>query len=329
MTTETTGLAVIEDETALTVLTTGFDDLINSVREKVENDVADISKKKGRDEIVSNAFKVTKSKTYIEGRINDLIAQKREEIKPTLEIIETLKGNKKKSNETLSQLARDTRSVITQWEAEQRAIEAARIAREADEELAIEIAADEELAGFMDADHDREVKAEAARIEAKRVSDEEEATRKAAEAATAEAERLAKEAIAKIESDKQKAIQKAADAEALAKQAVIDKEASEERERVRSENAETARIAAKEQADIDAAIAAEDARLAEKKRQDDEAAQVESDRLAREKDKDHKSEIMREAKESLMEFAGFDEETAKAAIVAIYKREVKNVSIQF
>lgn len=300
----------------------GIIGIVEKIEAELDKEIADTSTTKGRAAIKSNAYKVAQSKTLLDKMGKELADELNAKLKP-------INAERRIAKGALEALQIKTRKPLTDWEAEQATIEAERVAREAAEKLAIEIAADEELAGFMDADYDREVQAEAARIEAKRIVDEEEIKRKAAEAATAEAKRLAKSAIDRIEADKQKAIQAEIDATAKAEQAERDKIAAQERAKVEAENAVKARIAAKEQAKRDAQIAAENAKNAEIKRHKLEAARIERERIEREEDIKHASNIMRAAKESIMKCAVIDEETAKKLVIAIKNDNIENVSIQF
>jgi len=333
------GLAVIEESTALTVLTVGLDDLLQGVRERVQSDVSDISQKKGRDEVVSNAFKVTKTKTYISGKIDDLITAKKAEIQPTLEIIEVLKGNKKKSNLELSKLTEDTRSVVTEWEEEEKERVAKAVELKAAEELEKEKGNCQELANLLDEKFDANLKVEADRLEAERkleeakvesdrVEKENEIKKLAAEKATREAEELAKAELEKVEREKQEAIDREAKAKEATAQAERDKIAAQERAKIQEEESAKQRIADKEKADRDAEIAVEKARQAEIDRQAAEKEKEAADTKAREDNNRHASKIMRAAKEGLM-LSGIDEATAKKIVKAIKKGEVPNVTIIF
>lgn len=319
-----TGLVEVEKTTVLAAFSgkNGLESVIEETKLLIENFDHDMSTGASRKRTASLANKVSKLKVNLDGMGKDLVAGWKTQAK-------AVDINRKIMRDSLDELKVAARKPLTDWEAEQATIEAERIAREAAEKLAIEIAADEELAGFMDADFDR--KAQEA-IDLKIWNDEQDAKEEAARQAAKvklEAERLAKEAIAKIETDKKEALQAVIDAKALAAQAERDKVAEQEARKLEAENAEKARIAAKDQAKRDAIDAAEVARNAEIERQNTEKLLIEKEKLERERNIQHASNIMRDAKESLMKRAGIDEETAKRVIVAIKNGEVENVSIQF
>lgn len=174
-------------------------------------------------------------------------------------------------------------------------------------------------------------KAEAERIEAeKKAQAEREAqiAKEAAERATREAEEKAdkarlkaeqeeKEHIAKIESDKQSAIQ-------------ATKDAQSKLERERNEAAEAMKSAQeKAEREKDAAIQAERNRKAA-----ENAALKEKERLAKEKvdkkaaNKAHQGKINREALNSAVK-SGFTPDEAKAFIEAVVKGEIYHVTINY
>lgn len=109
-------LVVIEAGKELETLTRGVDKLIADIRNKITPAVNDVDTAKGRKEIVSNAYKVTKTKTGLTKVIDDLIKQKESEIQPVLDTIKLLKTNKKDVNEKLSSLQEEVRSVVSEWE---------------------------------------------------------------------------------------------------------------------------------------------------------------------------------------------------------------------
>ena len=61
-------LIVIQKETALDIFTTqkGLDPIIEKIRQEVLSIAPDVSTRKGRDAIASNAAKVSRSKTYLD-----------------------------------------------------------------------------------------------------------------------------------------------------------------------------------------------------------------------------------------------------------------------
>ena len=328
-------LMVIKKGSALTVLTSGLDNLIQGITDKVQPNVADISKAKGRNEIISNAAKVTKSKTYIAGVIDDLIEAKKQEIQPTLEVIEALKSSKKKSNKELAELAKSTRGVVTDWEVEQKRLkeeEAAKVKaeeKENDHEFALMMAdkfdrdlkdAQEEAAKIAKEMHERELEIEAKRI--KRFEEE------AAEAARIEAEAKAKAEIELVEREKRELVEREQIAKEQAEQAKRNQIAAEERAKVQAELAEKARVAAEKQAKLNAELVAHQAREYEIERQKEIHAEKEKDEADRLANRAHVSKVRSEAKEALI-YWGLTEEAAKKVVMAINDGKIPHVKINY
>lgn len=173
-----------------------------------------------------------------------------------------------------------------------------------------------------------------------------EIARASAEQARIDAEQRAqaeRDAAARREQD---LLDQAAAAQRAAAQAVLDAEAAAERQRLQLElqaeqaraaaaQAETNRIAAEQRAEQDrlAAIrrqeeAVEQARLAEIARANAAADEILRQQKERQADVAHKSKILGEAKQALIDM-NISEELAKAIVLKIARGEVPNISIQF
>ncbi|WP_104910521.1 hypothetical protein [Pseudomonas sp. LG1D9] len=173
-----------------------------------------------------------------------------------------------------------------------------------------------------------------------------EIARVAAEQARIQAEQEAqaeRDAAARRE---QELLDQAAATQRAAAQAVLDAEAAAERQRLQLElqaeqsraaaaQAETNRIAAEQRAEQERVAAAErQAAAVEQARQDEIArANAAADEIlrqqqARQADVAHKSKILGEAKQALIDM-NISEELAKAIVLKIARGEVPNVSIQF
>ncbi|EFQ62418.1 hypothetical protein PFWH6_3944 [Pseudomonas fluorescens WH6] len=173
-----------------------------------------------------------------------------------------------------------------------------------------------------------------------------EIARAAAEQARIDAEQRAqaeRDAAARREQD---LLDQAAAAQRAAALAALDAEAAAERQRLQLElqaeqaraaaaQAETNRIAAEQRAEQDrlAAIrrqeeAVEQARLAEIARANAAADEILRQQKERQADVAHKSKILGEAKQALIDM-NISEELAKAIVLKIARGEVPNVSIQF
>lgn len=187
------------------------------------------------------------------------------------------------------------------------AAEAERLARQESERLAAEAKALEEAEAEARAD---------AEAERRRGEDERAAQAKADEEARTARDREEREAAtAKAAADAQAETERKA-AEALAAQEAAHR-------------AEVARLENEAQARIDEAARLEREREAEAKRIAD-AAEVE--RLANERrsrDREHRGQIMGEAKAALIEIGGIKEEAAKKIVLAIVAGEIPHVALSF
>lgn len=102
-------IAVITDEKRA-------DEFLTKMRQHVRAHVPDVSTAKGREAIKSLAFKVTKSKTFLEASAKTL----KEEAQKT---VNTVNLSIRKIREDLDELARETRAPLTEWEgAEERRV---------------------------------------------------------------------------------------------------------------------------------------------------------------------------------------------------------------
>jgi hypothetical protein len=294
----------------LTTLTDGLPEFIKLIKSKVSIDDIDLSKKKGRDEVVANAFKVTKAKTSIALKIDDLIDSKKKEIAPTLKIIDILKESKKTTNKELSDLSKNVRQSVTNWEDEEKERIIAEALRLEAEKIAIKKEQDHEFAILMHEKYCREL---ADRLAAEKVAEEsrqakikkerDDREKLIAENAKIEAE----EKAAQAEKDKiavqEKAKRDTKAAKAQAKQAKID-----------AANAETQRIADVKQAKEDA-TRREVERQAQVKK-DEEEAQKKIER-----NKKHVGKVRGEIKEHIMKLCKLDEKTAKSVVLALLKTD--------
>lgn len=314
-------LALIElkKDQRLSILTKGLDPLIAKIKEAAEGDGSDIDTVKGRKEIVSNAFKVTKTKTYLTEQIDNLIDEKKKEIEPTLKVISLLNDNRKIMESQLTSLSKDTRKAVTDWEEaekERLLIEQEKLKTEKESE---EKDRDHEIANFM---HDNFCREQLEAIEAERINQEAIVAKLKADQ-EARDKKIADDAAAKAKADaeaeKAKAIQDKIDAEEREKQADISRLAAEETARQQKAQAEKDAAAAKIQAKKDSDAAAEQARLAEVKRQGDKKAADEAERLRIESNTKHVGSVRREIKEHLMTTCGIDEPLAIKIVKSLLK----------
>lgn len=321
---ETTDLVVIEKANALTVFKSAdqIEEILQKVEREVMSFVPDVTSAKGRKEIASLAYRVSQTKSYLDGLGKDLVAELKE-------VPKLIDANRKTVRDRLDALRDKARQPYTDWEAEQERIKAEEEARIAAEKLAAQIESDHEIALLLNEKFYRDAAEAKAEAERQRIAHEEEIKRRAVEQARIEAEQ-------KAQQEREAAAQREAELKAKAEQAERDRIAAQERAereaREAQERIEKLAQEAREQAEREkqAAIAeeqrkakaAEDARLAEEKRIADEAA-------ARAADVKHRKAINNQAKANLIANAGLTEEQAIAVITAIAKGTISAITINY
>lgn len=317
---ETTDLVVIEKANALTVFKSA--DQIEEILQKVEHEVMsfvpDVTTVKGRKEIASLAYRVSQTKSYLDGLGKDLVAELKE-------VPKLIDANRKTVRDRLDVLRDKARQPYTEWEAEQERIKAEEESRAAAEKLAAQIESDHEIALLLNDKFDRDAAEAKAEAERQRAAHEEEIRRQSAEQARMEAAQRERDAAAKREADL-KAAKEKAEADAKAAQERAERAAREAQERADRQAQEAREKAEREkQAAIEAeqrkAREAESARLAEEKRIADEAA-------ARAADVAHRKAVNNKALADLVA-VGLTEEMARIAITAIAKGEVTAIRITY
>jgi len=318
-----TALVEIQQENVLTIFSSvnGLDPVIDEIKSLVEDFEHDLSTGAGRKRTASLANKVAKSKVYMDELGKDLVAGWKSKAK-------VVDAERKRMRETLDELKQVARKPLTDWEAEQAAIEAEKLAKEATEKLAAEFAADQEIALLLDEKFDREISEAKAKAEQARIDREEAMKHQAAEAARIKAEQKAAAEVARVEREKQQAIDREIQAranEAKAKQDAID---AKERAKYEAEQAEQRRILAEQKAARDKDQAWESARLAELKRQQDEAARIKREEAAREADKRHTDSVKTDAMNDFIAI-GVDPANARLAVRALAAGKIRKAGINF
>ncbi|MDH2121933.1 cell envelope biogenesis protein TolA [Pantoea brenneri] len=331
---ETTDLVVIEKANALTVFKSAdqIEEILQKVEREVMSFVPDVTTVKGRKEIASLAYRVSQTKSYLDGLGKDLVAELKE-------VPKLIDANRKTVRDRLDALRDKARQPYTEWEAEQERIAAEKAAEderlriEAEQKAAAEalkkqIESDHEMALLLNEKFDRDAAEAKAEAERQRAAHEEEIRRQAVEKARIEAEQAAqreRDAAAKREADL-KAAKEKAEADAKAAQERAEREAREAQERAERQAQEARERAEREkQAAIEAeqrkAREAEATRLAEEKRIADEAA-------ARAADVAHRKAVNNKALADLVA-VGLTEELARTVITAIAKGEVHAIRITY
>lgn len=309
---EMTALAVIEPKDIQTVFSTpnGLDPILQKIAAEARSFVADVNTPTGRKSIAAIAFKVAKTKTYLDGLGKELVDGLKD-------LPKKVDANRKSVRDFLDELKDEVRKPLTDWESEQERIEAEKVAREEAERLAREVENAHELAILLNAEFDRKKQEELEAIERAKKEREEQIAREAAERARLAAEAEAKKeqeaslrrevearmATQRAEREKEEAEKRAKDAEereAKAKQESIEREARARAEAIEKEQARVAEIARKEKEEQD----------------------------RREADKEHRRKINAEAALGIMAL-GFDDNTAKDLVKAIASGKVKNVTISY
>lgn len=322
----------------------GIDTIIEQIRSKVANDVPDVSTLKGRKEIASNAHKVAKSKTLLDGLGKELADQLNAQLKP-------INSERKKARDQLDALKEEIRAPLTEWEeAEERrinnhtdAIAEIYQAGQAEGDSQYLKSKLEDLKNLEIGNNFEEFESNAHREKAGSIALLEKHIQTAlkAEAEAAELERLRKEKAEQEERERLEAVKREA-----AEQARKEAEQRAEQERQQAEDEKREAIAAKERAEREAKEAAEKAerdRIAAAERAEREKAEAvaaeqrrvaeENERLkreaeAREQDKKHRAAINNQAAQAFIA-GGFDETQAKDIVRLIAAGNVAHVGIRY
>lgn len=332
-----------------------LDAVLEQIEKKARVLVPDVSTKKGRDAIRSNASLVTGSKTYLFKLGKDLTEDHRAKVKSTNDV-------RNKMEERLNSLKDEVRKPLTEYEEAEKA--RAEVAQATIDELkgacAFEHASKpaeclcdrlKEIEAIVIGDSFGELE-NTASIEKekcinrltemvagaeKREADEKELERLRAESAEREAKEL-QEREEKERIDREEQIRKDAAAkaqrEATEKQARLDRERDEKVEQDRIDQAKRDQEAADREAQLlkdkeDAERRVEMAALQERQRIEREQEQERIAAEKREANKKHCAKINNDAVADLMKHAGLSKENAKAAIIAIAKGQIDHTSIQY
>jgi colicin import membrane protein len=298
---EITALAVIEPKDIQTVFTapSGLDPILEKIAKEARSFTADVNTPTGRKSIASVAFKVAKTKTYLDGLGKELVDGLKE-------LPKKVDANRKAMRDFLDELKDEVRRPLTEWEQEQERIEAEMKARAEAERLQREVENAHELAILLNAEFDRKKEDERKAAEQREKERLELIASQAAEKA-----RLEAEAKAKVEQ------------EAALRREV---EAKMAQQRAEKERADAERRAA--EAEERATKAREEAIRQERERVESIERKAKEEQEKREADKEHRRRINAEIIADLASL-GFDEDTAKALITSISKGKVRHTSIAY
>ena len=344
MTTNTEIAPVPPKETAMAVFSApqGLDPYLAKIREEIDGFIPDVTTRKGREAIASIAYKVAKSKTALDNVGKELVAELKD-------IPKKIDAERKRMRDTLDAWKDEVRKPLDEWEA----TEAARVAKlqngidwfnlRANEnadldatELKATIA---EVERITVGEKWEEFEAEAHRAKAAALESlkAQLAKREKYESEQAELERLRKEAAARAEQDRIDAAARQAvedERQRVAKQQQEQRDADDQRIKdadERATNAENERIAADQRVEDERKQSdqrVEQARLDEQQRQADEQAEQQRQTQARQADVEHKSKVLKAAKEAFVSM-NISEDLAKAIVLKIARGEVPNVTISF
>jgi len=337
-------LIVIPKETALEVFTKegSIEPYLEQIKAAVTGIVPDLSTKKGRDAIASLAYKVAKSKTYLDGEGKRLVDEYKE-------IPKKIDATRKKARDFLDQLKDEVRQPLTDWENAEKArvdslkqrlgffdaicqgledLPSCEIRDRMEQVVSTEMGETwQEFASF----------AEQAKMGAERTLAAAFQKRQQYEAEQEELARLRREAEERAQRDREEQIRREA-----AEQAKREAEARQQAERdeaarkVReaeeaTQRAEQERLRQQQENERQLREAQERAeRAAEQERQRiaDEKRQAEEEARRREADREHRKAINTAALEAFMA-EGIDKETAIKVITLIAQRKIPAISIAY
>ena len=317
----------IPEEKTLAVFVTpkGLDPYLEHIKNEVYGFVADVSTRKGRDEVASIAHKISRSKTALDAVGKQLVDRLKEQPK-------LVDAERKRMRDYLDALRDDVRRPLTEWEeAEEARVNLIKSRIHAIKEIgdsasnqtssaiiapliySLElIVIDESFAEFLgEAIAAKEVALTHAR---KMLESAEQQEEQAAELARLRAE---SEARAKEERERKIAEEAAAKAKQEAEESAKQREIKLKME---AEKAKRQKLEAEERARSAEFEAQEKVRI--------EKERAEADRVKREKDANHKLKIEAEAIAGLVA-AGVPEGYAILAISSIACKEIEHVSISY
>lgn len=313
-------LVVVENLELVPFFTKGdqIEDILGRLTDEAKSYVAgDLSVKKNRDAVKAMVTKFTKSKTYLEGKGKELAAEYKA-------IPKAIDANRKLVKDTITDLQELVRQPLTDWENEQKAIEAAKLAEIEAAELAKQKDADHEMALLLDDKFESDKKAELERIEQERIAYEAELAANAA----AEATRLTE---AKAEAEKHRVEAEKAEAIRNEQRAILEKEQAEQREKqlkINAENAEKQRIIDAENAEKKRLAGIELAKQQQIAQQKAEEARLAEEQKARDNDKENKRMVNQAVVAALLAI-GLNEDQSKAVVTAIIKGQIPNVKLTY
>lgn len=312
--------AALFEETGL------LDMLLEAIEQEISEHAPDLESETGRKAIATLARSIASRKVVLDDAGKALNEDKRKQIN-------AVDAVRKRMRDELDQLRDKARKPLTDWEAaedlRQAQINAARttFARAMALPLSTTLADIRELVALIDRIEITEAGFGAV---AELAREEKGLAREALEAAfirieTAETERAELARLRAAQEAQERAKQEQADREA-ADLAQREREVSIARHAAEDAAAEERRKADLAVAEADRQRKAAEAALEAKEREEADAKAAEETRRA---DAEHRSSVMRAAKEAIMEHGKIGEDRAKAIVLAIAAGSVPNVSLRF
>lgn len=345
-------LVTIEPKTALAVFTEdkAIDIYLNKIRAEIDQFAGDVSTDKGRKEIASMAYKVARSKTYLDGVGKELA----DEVKL---IPKKIDATRKHVRDKLEGWQDEVRKPLTDWEN----AEKARVDRHNEAITRINTLAvpTNEIGAQLDA---ATLRSRLAEIEAVKIGPECEEfealyarakdegvtllkraleAREKFDAEQAELERLRKADAERIERERIETIQREA-----ADKAKREAEEKAERDRIQAEQAaetyrkaqEMDRLAEQKAAQereaklvaekIEAEKRASEAEAKAKRDAEADRQRIEAESRRREEDREHRAKINNAAVDAFVA-GGIDAEVAKKVVILIASKSIPAVSINY
>lgn len=337
-------LTIPEDNIPTVFSSGGIEPILKKIKEEITPLIFDVSTAQGRKDIASMAYKVARTKTYIDKVGKEYV----DDIKKQAGVIDK---ERKKAKDTLTALQDEIRKPLTEWEEAEKKrkddilakIEEIRIlgvTHETSEQaknslnVAIDFNFDEsfgeyegyakstkdETIDFLTKEVERLVKYEAEQAELERLRQEaaeREQRERDEEIAREAAEKARREAEEKAEQERLAAVKREQEAREAAEKAEADRIAALERaEREKKEAIEAERQRAQAEAD----------RIERERIEKERLAKEEAERLAA--DKEHRKKINNAALQGFAE-VGFSEDDGKKIIEAIAKGEIPFITINY
>lgn len=317
------GISELTTETALEVFESSekLQPYLDKVKDEVLKFDHDLTTQAGRKRTASLAAKVAKVKVKLDGLGKDLVSDWKSKAK-------IVDQSRKFLRDELDELKVLARKPLTDWEDEQKEIEAKKVEEKRIEDLKIEVENCHEVAILYNDKIDRDAKDEVDRIEKARLDHEESLKKEAVTAErkkSEEREKLAKYQLEQAEKEKLAAIEqtKKDNLAALVREKQVKEQAEAKARQVEIDKIEASRLAEEQRLK-----AIEQAKKDEQARNKQIADKLAAEQAKKEADIEYKRAVHNQILVDLIA-VGCDEEMSKSIIKAIASNKVKNVKITY